>query len=76
LVPSLTNPAGGGVSGILGGLLGQKGGTQAQPAKPGQPAPAQSGEPAAQNPTQDAVQQVIGLFGKKKQQQQPAPPKK
>ena len=76
LVPSLTNPAGGGVSGILGGLLGQKGGTQAQPAKPGQPAPAQPGQPAAQNPTQDAVQQVIGLFGKKKQQQQPAPPKK
>jgi uncharacterized protein involved in outer membrane biogenesis len=74
LVPSLSNPAGG-VSGILGGLLGQKGGTQAQPAKPGQPAQAQPGQPAAQNPTQDAVQQVIGLFGKKKQQQ-PAPPKK
>jgi AsmA protein len=72
LVPSLSNPAGG-VSGILGGLLGQKGG-QAQPAKPGQPA--QAAQPAPQNPTEDAVQQVIGLFGKKKQQQQQPPPKK
>jgi uncharacterized protein involved in outer membrane biogenesis len=64
LLPSAANPAGG-VSGILGGLLGQKGGQQAQPA-----------QPAQQNPTQDAVQQVIGLFGKKKQQQQQPPPKK
>jgi uncharacterized protein involved in outer membrane biogenesis len=70
LLPSAANPAGG-VSGILGGLLGQKGGQQAQPAQPGQAA-----QPAQQNPTQDAVQQVIGLFGKKKQQQQQPPPKK
>jgi AsmA-like protein len=73
LLPSASNPAGG-VSGILGGLLGQKGGQQAQPAKPGQPG--QAAQPAQQNPTQDAVQQVIGLFGKKKQQQQQQPPPK
>lgn len=64
LVPSLSNP-GGGAAGILGGLLGKK----AAPAQAGQ-------QPAQQNPTEDAVQQVIGLFGKKKQQQQPQPPKK
>ena len=73
LLPSAANPAGG-VSGILGGLLGQKGGQQGQAAKPGQPG--QAAQPAQQNPTQDAVQQVIGLFGKKKQQQQQPPPKK
>jgi len=71
VLPSAANPAGG-VSGILGGLLGPKG--QAQAAKPGQPGPV--AQPAQQNPTQDAVQQVIGLFGKKKQQQQQPPPKK
>src|SRR5262249_2157640 len=71
VLPSAANPAGG-VSGILGGLLGQKG--QAQAPKPGQPGPA--AQPAQQNPTQDAVQQVIGLFGKKKQQQPQPPPKK
>jgi uncharacterized protein involved in outer membrane biogenesis len=65
LLPSASNPAGG-VAGVLGGLLGKKG-----------TAPAQAGQPAQQqNPTQDAVQGIIGLFGKKNQQQQQPPPKK
>jgi AsmA protein len=71
LVPSLGNP-GGGVAGILGGFLGQKGGaqTQQQPqANQQQPATTQQ-----QSPQQDPVQGIIGLFGKKKQQQQ-TPPK-
>jgi uncharacterized protein involved in outer membrane biogenesis len=73
LLPSAANPAGG-VSGILGGLLGQKGAQQGTAAKPGQPG--QAAQPAQQNPTQNAVEQVMGLFGKKKQQQQQPPPKK
>ena len=56
LVPELDNP-GGGLSGVLGGFLGQKQG--AQPAQPGQ---AQQ----QQQPAQNAVQQVLGgLFGGK-----------
>jgi len=58
LLPNSSNPSSA-VSGILGGLLGQKGakGTQQQPQQNQQP--------------QNAVQQLIGIFGKKKQQ----PPK-
>lgn len=63
-VPNLNNPAGG-VQGLLGGLLGKKGGAQqGQQAQPGQ---AQQQQP--QNQVQDQVNQIIGLFGKKKQQQ-------
>ncbi len=68
LVPSLSNP--GGVAGVLGGFLGQKGGAaQTQP-------PPQAGQPPQQQPPQqqDPVNQIINLFGKKKQQQQ-TPPK-
>jgi len=65
LVPSFDNPAGG-AAGLLGGFLGQKG-TTTQQAKPGQP---QQPKPS------DAVQQIIGLFGnKKKNNNPPNPPK-
>jgi hypothetical protein len=66
LVPSFDNP-GGAASGLLGGFLGQKGGQ----AQPGQPAQAQ------QQPQQNnAVQQIMGLFGnKKKNNNPPNPPK-
>jgi hypothetical protein len=66
LVPSFDNPAGG-AAGLLGGFLGQKGAAQSQ-AKPGQPA--QQAQP------NNAVQQIIGLFGnKKKNNNPPNPPK-
>ena len=66
LVPSFDNPAGG-ASGLLGGILGQKAGAQAQPGQPGQQQQAQPN---------NAVQQIIGLFGnKKKNNNQPNPPK-
>lgn len=62
LVPNGSNPLGG-ASGLLGNLLGQKGGqNQAQP---------QGQQQQQQNP----VNQIIGLFGKKKQDQN-QPPKK
>jgi hypothetical protein len=68
LIPSSNNP-GAAVSGLLGGLLGQKG-ANAAPAQ-GQPRQAQPG----QNPQQDAVEQIMGIFGGKKKQQQKPPPK-
>lgn len=70
LIPNSNNP-GAAVSGLLGGLLGQKGATAA-PAQ-GQPQQAQPD----QNSPENAVDQIMGLFvGKKKQQeQQKAPPK-
>lgn len=68
LVPNFNNPQGA-VQGLLGGLLGQKGAGPAQPQQ-GQAQPQQQ----PQNQLQDQVNQVIGLFGKKKQQQQPAQP--
>lgn len=68
LVPNFNNPQGA-VQGLLGGLLGQKGANPAQPPQ-GQAQPQQQ----PQNQLQDQVNQVIGLFGKKKQQQPPAQP--
>ena len=62
LVPSLNNPTGA-VAGILGGLLSQKGGTQAQPQQ----------EPQQQQA--NPVQQIIDIFGTKKKQQQQTPQK-
>ena len=64
LIPNSNNP-GGAVGGILGGLLGKQGANKA-PA-PGQPQQAQPGK----TPQQNAVDQVIGLFGGKKKQQPP-----
>jgi uncharacterized protein involved in outer membrane biogenesis len=64
LVPSLSNPSGG-VTGILGSLMGQKGGMQTQQQPQQQP---QSDQPQQQQ--QNPVQQIIDIFGKKKQQQQ------
>ena len=69
LVPSLTNPSGG-VAGILGGLLGQKGGTQPQTQTQTQPQTQPQQDQQQPNP----VQQLIDIFGKKKQPQQ-TPPK-
>jgi uncharacterized protein involved in outer membrane biogenesis len=65
LVPSFDNP-GGGLSGVLGNFLGQKGTQQPQPGQDQQ----------QQQPAQNAVQQVLGgLFGGKKQQpKKPNPP--
>jgi len=60
LVPNFNNP-GAGVSGVLGGLLGQKGGNATQPGQPNQAQPQQP------NPVGD----IIGLFGKKKKQPPP-----
>ena len=60
LVPNLNNPSGG-VSGILGGLLGQKGGTQSQ------------SQQDQQQP--NPVQQLFDIFGNKKKQGQQAPSK-
>ena len=71
LIPNSNNP-GAAVSGLLGGLLGQKAGNAAP--TQGQPQQAQPD----QNPQQNAVDQIMGLFGGKKkqqQQQQKAPPK-
>ena len=61
LVPNLDNPSGG-VAGILGGFLGQKGGTQTQQ----QPDQGQQSNP---------VQQLFDIFGNKKKQQQQTPQK-
>ncbi len=69
LVPSLTTPSGG-AAGILGGLLGQKGGTQPQTQTQTQPQTQPQQDQQQPNP----VQQLIDIFGKKKQQQQ-TPPK-
>jgi AsmA protein len=55
LVPNFNNPQSA-VSGLLGGLLGQKTGNQSQPQQ-------------QQQPQQNPVQQLINIFGKKKQQQ-------
>lgn len=68
VIPDSNNP-GAGVSGLLEGLLGQKG-ANAAPAQ-GQPHQAQPG----QNPQQNAVEQIMGIFGGKKKQQQKVPPK-
>lgn len=57
LIPTGNNPLGG-ASGVLGNLLGQKNSNQAQP---------QGQQQQDQNP----VNQIIGLFGKKKQNQNP-----
>ena len=59
LLPNANNPSSA-VSGILGGLLGQKGATQTQQ------------QPQQQQP-QNAVDQIIGIFGNKKQRPQPQP---
>ena len=67
LIPTSNNP-GAGVSGLLGGLLGQKS-AKAAPAE-GQTQQAQP----AQNPQQEVVDQILGIFGAKKKQQQKAPP--
>ncbi|MBZ5502701.1 MAG: AsmA family protein [Acidobacteriia bacterium] len=64
LMPSSSNPLGG-AAGLLGGLLGQKGGNQTQPQQPQQQQPQQA------NP----VQQLIDIFGGKKKQQEQPPPK-
>ena len=63
LLPNSNNPSSA-VSGILGGMLGQKGASRAQQ------------QPQQQQP-QNPVEQIISIFGKKKQQQQahPHPPK-
>ena len=62
LMPNFNNPTQG-VSGLIGGLLGQKNANQQ-----GQPEQAQ---PTPQQGVQGAAQQILGgLFGKKKQQDQ------
>ncbi len=58
LVPNSSDPLGG-VSGVLGGLLGQKKADQPQQKQPQQP---------------DSVQQLIDMLGGKKQQPKPTPP--
>ncbi|HET7440166.1 MAG TPA: AsmA family protein, partial [Terriglobales bacterium] len=63
LIPNGNNPLGG-ASGVLGNLLGQKNPNQAQPAQ------GQQQQQQQQNP----VNQIIGLFGKKKQNQNQNPP--
>ncbi len=63
LLPNSSDPSSA-VTGILGGLLGQKGNSRTQQ------------QPQQQQPQpQDAVQQIISIFGKKKQQPQQQPPK-
>ena len=64
LIPNLDNPAS--LAGTLQNLLGG-----ARPSAPGQQHP--QAIPQSQQP--DPVQQIIGLFGKKKQQPQKPPPK-
>jgi hypothetical protein len=61
LIPNSTNP-GGAVGGLLGGLLGKNAGQM-----PGQNRPTQRGQTAQQN----AVQQLMGILGGKKKQQNP-----
>lgn len=65
LVPNFNNP-GGAVSGVLGSLLGQQGKNPGQ--QPQQPTSQPQQQP---NP----VQQLMGIFGKKKQPPQPQPQK-
>jgi AsmA protein len=60
LLPNSSNPSSA-VSGILGGLLGKKGATQPQ-----------TQQQQEQQP-QNAVEQIMGIFGKKKQQTQQQP---
>jgi hypothetical protein len=62
LIPNSTNP-GGVVGGLLGGLLGKNAGQM-----PGQNQPAQQPGQSAQ---QNAVQQLMGILGGKKKQQNP-----
>ncbi|MBV8478080.1 MAG: hypothetical protein JOZ36_15565, partial [Acidobacteria bacterium] len=62
MIPSSANP-GGAVGGLLGGLLG-KSAAQAQNQN-------QQAQQQAPSPQQNAVQQVLGLFGGKKKQQNP-----
>ena len=62
LMPSAYNPLGG-ASGVLGNLLGQKN------TNPNQGQPANTQQPP--NP----VDQILGIFGKKKQNSNPPPPK-
>lgn len=57
LLPNLSNP--GSVTGTLQNLLGGK-----------MPAPGQQSQGQQQNPQQNTVQQLMGLFGKKKNQNQ------
>ncbi len=63
LIPTSNNPAGA-VGGLLGGLLG-KSASQAQSQN-------QQAQQQGQSPQQNAVQQLMGIFGGKKKQ---APPK-
>ena len=63
LLPNSNNPSSA-VSGILGGLLGQKGAAPTQ----------QQTQQQQQQQPQNAVEQIMGIFGKKKQQQQPQQP--
>ena len=62
LAPNFKNP-GGAVSGVLGSLLGQGGKN-----------PAQQQQASPQQQEQNAVQQLLGAFGKKRQQQQQKQP--
>jgi AsmA protein len=64
MVPSLNSS--GGVAGILGGVLGQKGATQAQP---------QQEQPQQQQQPPNSVQQLFDIFGNKKKQEQQTPSK-
>lgn len=61
LIPNSSNP-GGAVGGLLGGLLGKNG------AQRGQNQPAQQ---TGQSPQQNAVEQLMGILGGKKKQQNP-----
>ncbi len=62
LIPNSNNP-GGAVGGLLGGLLGKNAAQQQNQN--------QQAQQPGQSPQQNAVQQLMGIFGKKKQQQQP-----
>jgi hypothetical protein len=62
LIPNINNPAS--VAGTLQNLLG------------GSPNAAQEQQPSKeQQPQQNPVQKIMGIFGKKKNQRQPQPPK-
>jgi hypothetical protein len=62
LAPNFNNPAGA-ISGLLGSVLNSKGGNGTQSARPGT-----SAEPAA---APNPLQQLDGIFGKKRQSQPP-----